>query len=150
MDIKNDEYIIVEIIPNALRNGNIVQISALKLKGLTLVDRFDYRLTDNLVGNDYILEMISYDKDSFKYVKSNDTIKNKFKTWIKDLPILIMDNEYTEHYLEYLDNKKESIFNYLNTSYSHNVIDELINEHHLEPSNYIVDLLYEALMAVTN
>lgn len=146
MNLKKDEYIIVEIIPNALRNGNIVQISALKLKGLELQDRFDYRLDDKLVGNDYILEMISYDKDSFKYVKSNNTIKNKFKEWVKDLPILIIDNEYTEHYLEYLDNKKESIFKYLNTTYFHNVIDDLIKKYNLQPSNYIVDLLYESLM----
>jgi hypothetical protein len=39
-------YIILELIPEAISpdKGSIVQLSALKLNDLTLIDRFDYRL----------------------------------------------------------------------------------------------------------
>ena len=42
----NKEYVIVEIIPSSISplTGDILQISALKLKGLNLIDRFDYRV----------------------------------------------------------------------------------------------------------
>ena len=49
MDFNKDKYIIVEIIPTRSnsKDGFIAQISALKLEGLKLIDRFDYRVTDN-------------------------------------------------------------------------------------------------------
>lgn len=53
---------------------------------------------------------------------------------------------YTENFLETISNKKESIFKYLDTEYNDNIIDELIKKYNLEPSNYIVDLLYESLI----
>ena len=73
-------------------------------------------------------------------------ILNDFKKWIGELPLLIIDNLYTENFLETLPNKKESIFKYLDTKYNDNIIEELINKYNLEPSHYIVDLLYESLI----
>ena len=40
------KYIILEIIPTKVLGGDIAQLSALKLEGLELKDRFDYRLCE--------------------------------------------------------------------------------------------------------
>ena len=50
MDFNKDKYIIVEVIPtrSSSKDGFIAQISALKLDGLKLIDRFDYRVKDEL------------------------------------------------------------------------------------------------------
>ena len=146
--MKEKKYIIVEIIPTALdpKKGEIAQISALKINGLELIDRFDYRLVDKKINNIDIIKMISYDKDNFTYVKTTRTLLSKFKKWIEDYDLLIMDNLYTENYLRNIDNKKESIFKYLDMEFSDDVIDKIISKYKLEPSNHIVDLLYEALL----
>lgn len=148
MQIKKEKYIILEIIPTAIHpsKGDIVQLSALKLNGLQLLDRFDYRLREDLIAIPDIKEMVSYDKSSFTYKNSTKEILNEFKDWIEDLPLLIIDNSYTENFLETIPNKKESIFKYLDKKYHDNIIEELIKEYELEPSNYIVDLLYESLI----
>ena len=52
--------------------------------------------------------------------------------------------------LKDIENEKESVFNHLNMKYHDYIIDEVINKYHLEPSNYIVDLLYEALIYESN
>ena len=108
---KNKEYIILEIIPTRLSpdKGLIAQLSALKIKDLCLLDRFDYRLDEKLIYNPDILNMIKYDKDSFTYVKDKETILNKFREWAKDIELLIIDNEYTKNYLKPLKNK--TLFN---------------------------------------
>ena len=69
--LENKEYIIVEIIPTSPNpeKGDIAQLSALKLNGLTLVDRFDYRLNEDNINNIYIKEMINYDKENFIKIK---------------------------------------------------------------------------------
>jgi len=143
--------IIVEIIPTHSKSefGYIVQLSALKLDGLKLIDRFDYRVVDELVLNKDLLEMISYDKDSFNYTENKNTIMKDFFKWIDGYKLLIIDNEYTLDYLKDIENK-ESIFNYLDMKYSDSVIDKVIEKYRLEPSNYIVDLLYEALIYESN
>ena len=148
MNLLNSKYIIVEIIPTAAtpKKGEIIQISALKLNGLTLLDRFDYRINKDKIINPSILEIISYDDDLFTYLNSTDELIEEFKNWSEDLPILILDNDYTKDYLKDLNNKKISISKYLNKEYTDNFIDELIEEYNLEPSNYIVDLLYESLI----
>ena len=148
--MKNKKYIILEIIPSAVKNGDIVQLSALKLNELVLVDRFDYRLSDDKIDNEYIKNMVCFDKDSFQYKNTTDEIISDFKKWIEDYDLLIIDNLYTRNYLEKIDNKKESILKYLNLDYSDDVIDELIDKYKLEKSNYIVDLLYEALIFESN
>lgn len=148
MNILKDEYIIVEIIPTSLdpKRGNIIEMSALKLKGLKLQDRFNYRLEEELVFPKEFLKLTSYDKDKFTYLKSTKAILKEFATWSNNLPLLIIDNDYTEKYLQNLTNKKESIFKYLDTKYNDNIIDELKNKYHIEDTNYIVDILYESLI----
>lgn len=148
----NKEYIIIEIIPTtpSPETGDIAQISALKLKGLNLIDRFDYRLNDDKIDNIYIKEMINYDKENFIYKDSTKEIKDDFKKWIKKDLLLIIDNDYTKEYLKEYKNKKESVFVYLNTCFYDEVFSELIEKYHLEQTNYIVDLLYESLIYESN
>ena len=146
------KYIILEIIPTAIdpKKGEIAQLSALKLNGLNLIDRFDYRLNDDKIKIEDIKNMISYDKDSFNYVDSKEEILTNFQEFIEDYDLLIIDNEYTANYLEDIENKKESIFKYLKMDFSDDVIEKVIDKYKLEPSNYIVDLLYEALIFESN
>lgn len=148
MDLLKEEYIILEIIPTAIRKerGDIIQLSAIKLKGLNLMDRFDYRLREDLIALDDFKKLIDYDKDAFVYKNSTKEILKSFEEWIGDLPLLIIDNLYTENYLADISNPKESIFKYLNMKYHDNIIEELIDKFELEPSNYIVDILYESLI----
>ena len=127
-----------------------VQLSALKLKGLNLIDRFDYRLNHDKIENIDLRNLISYDNDSFNYVDNGTEIIDKFKIWSSGLPLLIIDNVYTYNFLEGLDNKKESIFKYLDMEFSDDVIEKVIAKYDLKPSNYIVDLLYEALIYESN
>lgn len=140
------KYIILEIIPTKIKDGDIAQLSALKINDLDLKDRFDYRLSEDKINIEDIINMISYDKENFKYVKRTTTIINKFKKWIEDYDLLIIDNLYTRNYLEGISNKKESIFKYLNMEFSDDVIEKLMSKYNLVPSNHIVDLLYEALI----
>lgn len=151
MEIKG-KNIILEIIPTHSKSefGYIVQLQALKLDGLKLIDRFDYRVVDNLVDNKDLLNMISYDKDSFNYTENKNSIIKEFKKWSKGFNLLYIDNEYTLDYIKELDNSKESIFKYLNLEYSNDIIDKIMDKYHLEPSNNIVDLLYEALINESN
>lgn len=148
MNLKKDKYIILELIPTALKpeNGVIVQLSALKIHGLKLKDRFDYRLKEDLIPYKDFLSLIDYDKESFVYVNNNEEIISSFREWIEDLPLLIIDNEYTFNYLGDITNQKESIFKYLNIDNTDDVIDRIIEKYHLEPTNHIVDVLYEALI----
>lgn len=148
MNLNKERYIILEIIPTAInpKYGDVAQLSALKINGIKLEDRFDYRLDKNKINIPDILRMLDYDNESFKYVKTTKTLMKNFKKFIEDLPLLIIDNEYTRNYLGDIDNKKESIFNYLGLEVSDDVFDKLMNKYGLEPSNYLVDLLYEALI----
>lgn len=140
------KYIILEIIPTKVLGGDIAQLSALKLEGLELKDRFDYRLCEEKINIPDIIDMINYDKDNFKYVKRTSTIIRNFKKWIEDYDLLIIDNLYTENYLEGIKNKKESVFKYLNMEFSDNIMEKIMNKYSLVPSNHIVDLLYEAII----
>ena len=148
MILLKEEYIILEIIPTAVdpTRGDIIQLSALKLKGLNLKERFDYRLREDLIAIPDFIEMISYDKEQFTYQNSTKEILDSFAKWSNNLPLLIIDNQYTLNYLQKLPNYKESIFNYLDTKYNDNIIEELISKYQLQPSNHIVDLLYESLI----
>ena len=146
------KYVILELIPTSLNpeKGEIIQLSALKINDLNLIDRFDYRIIDSKVPLDSMLDMISYDKDKFIYKNSKEEIMKDFESWIEDYKLLIIDNQYTLSYLNDINNEKESIFKHLNMKYHDNIIDEIISKYHLEPSNYIVDLLYEALIYESN
>lgn len=146
MNLQKDKYIIVEIIPTHSNptKGDIIQISALKLKGVQLLDRFDYRLKDEFIDNDDLKEMISYDKDSFTYIDSS--LLEEFKKWIEDYPLLILDEVYTPNYLEEIDNRKEIIYPYLDLEYADDIFEKIMKKYQLQPSNHLVDLLYEAII----
>lgn len=147
-----DEYIIVELIPTSLNpdKGLIIQLSALKLKGLSLIDRFDFRINEDKVLMPQLLEMISYDKESFKYVDSKEEMIDEFNKWCSNKPILYIDNLYTLNYLNDIDSPKESILKHLEEEYSDDIIDRLMDKYDLQPTNYIVDLLYESLIYQSN
>ena len=142
------EYVIVEIIPNHSNSkiGFIVQLQALKIKDNKIIDRLDLRVNENLINNKDLLNMISYDKEMFTYLEDKDSILNEFKKFIENDKLLIIDNFYTIDYLKDINNTKESVFKYLNLEYSSDVIDKVINKYQLEPSNHLVDLLFEALI----
>lgn len=148
MNLLKDEYIIVEIIPthpDPLK-GDIAQISALKLKGINLVDRFDYRL--NNVNNSDVLRMIQYDKDNFKYLDNSKDILKEWDKFSSNYPIIIFEDTYTK---DYLNNKnKELIFPYLDMEPSIDFFDKLKKKYKLEDSNYLVDLIYEAIIMESN
>lgn len=152
MNLLKDKYIILEIIPthSDKRKGTIAQIQALKLEGLKLIDRFDYRLDESLIENPDLKELISYDKDSFSYVDDKNIILQEFIKWIDKLPLLIIDNSYTIEYLSDIKNKKESVFKYLYLEISDDVFDKLMKKYNLEPSNHLVDLLYESIINESN
>ncbi len=148
MDLSKSKYVIVELIPTSISKdkGELVQLSALKLDGIQLLDRFDYRLNEEKIPIHDFIEMCSYDKESFTYLESTNKILDKFQEWIGDFPLLIIDNVYTRNYLQDIINQKESIFEYLDIENDDHAIETMISKYHLEPSNYIVDLLYEALI----
>ena len=63
---ENKKYIILEIIPTAIspEKGPIAQLSALKLEGLNLIDRFDYRLNEKIIYNkDMFPKMIFWEQE---------------------------------------------------------------------------------------
>ena len=148
MDLQKDKYIIVEIIPthSECEKGFIAQISALKLEGIKLVDRFDYRVEDKFIENDYLRSLIQYDKKSFTYVNIIYFILEKFKHWAKDYPLLLLENSYTEGYLKELDNKKESVYPYLELEYDVEVFNKIMEKYNLQPSDHLVDLVYESII----
>ena len=141
------EYIILEIIPNHsnAKVGFICQLQALKIKDDKIVDRLDLRVNEDFINNPDLLRMISYDKEMFTYV-SKDELLSRFIDFIKKDKLLIIDNYYTLDYLSNIPNKKESVFKYLGLELSDDVFDKLIDKYKLEPSNHLVDLLYEALI----
>lgn len=151
-ELKNLKYVILEIIPTNSdpKKGDIAQISALKLDGFKLIDRFDYRLDKDKINVFDILKIINYDNDKFKYLSSTRKIKKEFKKFIGRLPLLIINNSYTYKYLEEFNNEKIPVFDYLNLKLSDTVFDEIIKKYNLEASNYLVDLLYEALIMEYN
>lgn len=150
--MENEKYIIVEVIPEAIspEKGNLAQLSALMIDEIKLIGRFDYRLKEELVKNPDIRDITSYDKDDFTYVESTQEILEKFKKWSKKIKLLILDNEYTNNFLNDINNKKEFIGRYFDIEYSDDFIDKVIEKYKLQPSNYIVDLLYEAMIYESN
>ena len=146
MNLIDKKYIILELIPTKSKEGDIAQISALKLDGLKLMERFDYRLDKDLIKIPELLNMLNYDNDAFKYVKTTKEIMNNFKNFIEDLPLLIVDNDYTREYLKTIKNEKISVFSYFDIEVSFEAFEKLIEKYNLEPSDHYVDLLYEALI----
>ena len=152
MELENKKYIIVEIIPTHSQSdkGFIAQISALKLDGLKLEDRFDYRVEDNLIENEDLKNMIQYDKKSFTYVNNKYFIIEKFKQWSKGYPLLLLEDSYTKDYLSELDNDMELVYKYLNLEYGLDVFDRIMKKYKLDPSDHLVDLIYESIIFESN
>lgn len=146
MKLDKDEYIILEIIPTKMNDGDIVELTALKINGLKLVDRFNYRLNKDKIMIKEFLDMCSYDDDKFNYCDESKDIINAFKDWAGDLPLVGIDNTYTANYLKDFDNKLEVVFPYLDMEIDSDVIQNMINKYKLEESNYLVDLVYEAII----
>lgn len=148
------EYIILELIPTTSnpKTGEIAQISALKLKGLDLVARFDVRLNPEKINNKEFEKMLSYDKQAFTYANQTIQIANSFKDWIGSANILVMQDVYTQKYLNHyqINNKTEQIFEKLDVKQSLDTVGGIIKKYNLQPSNHIVDLLYEALIYESN
>ena len=142
------EYVIVEIIPTHSNSkvGFIAQLQALYVKDNKISGRLDLRVNDSLIENKDLLKMISYDKGMFNYLENGDEILKQFIDFIGKKCLLIIDNYYTRDYLKDIFNKKESVFEYLNMEMTDDVFDKLIEKYGLEPSNHLVDLLYEALV----
>ena len=148
MNLQKDNYIIVEIIPTHSNpeKGFIAQISALKLNGIKLEDRFDYRVEDKFLENNDLKNMIQYDKKSFTYVNNIYFILEKFKKWAKDYPLLLLEESYTKDYLKDMNNKKELVYPYLGLEYETSIFDKIIDKYKLELSDHLVDLIYEAII----
>lgn len=148
MNLQKDKYIIVEIIPTHSdpEKGFIAQLSALKLEGIKLVDRFDYRVKDKYIDIQDIKNMIKYDKKNFNYVDNIYFIIEKFKQWSKDYPLLLLEENYTKKYFTELKNKQELVYPYLNLEYEPNIFDKIIDKYKLELSDHLVDLVYEAII----
>ena len=130
MDLQKDKYIIVEVIPTHSDNekGFIAQISALKLDGIKLEDRFDYRVDDKFIENDYLRELIQYDKKQFTYVNNIYFIIEKFKQWAKDYPLLLLEEEYTKKYLSEMDNHKELVYPYFDLEFDNEIFNKIIDK----------------------
>lgn len=138
-------YVIVELIPTHSnpKLGEVIQIQALRLDNLKLIERFDYRLNKSLVNNPDLLQMTDYDNESFTYLDGG--LLDAFKKWLGDDKLLIIDSEWTKEYLSDFPNKT-SVFKYLNMKYSDDVIERMMAKYSLKPSSVIVDLIYEALL----
>lgn len=152
LEKEKNKYIILELIPDKMdsRTGNIIQLSALKLEGLKLISRFDYRLDENKVTNEDLKNMTSYDKENFNYVSTSKQIKDEFKKWAQDLPILLIDDTYTMDYLKEINNEKKLVYPYLNLEYKEDVFTKIMEKYPIEPSNYLTDIIYEALIYESN
>ena len=150
MKLGKDKYIIVEVIPTTLKKetGDIIQLSALKIDKLQITGRFDYRLNEDKILIKDFLDIISYDKDSFTYKYSTEEILHDFQEFIGDYPLLIIDNEYTRNYLSDIKNKKESLYDYFDIEHKDNIIEELMTKYNIEPTNYIVDIIYESIIRI--
>lgn len=146
MNLKKDKYIIIELIPTRVKDGDVIEFSALKLEGLNLLDRFNYRLNKDKILIEDFKKIVDYDNSKFNYLESTKDILDTFEKWSDNLPLLIIDNEYTRNYLTGFKNQTESIFKYLDCEYHDQIIEELMEKYQIEPTNYIVDVLYECLI----
>ena len=74
----------------------------------------------------------------------------KFKEWIEDLPILLIENDYTKDYLKDINNRMELVYPYLNVDYNYDVFNTIMAKYQIAHSNYLVDIIYEAIIAESN
>lgn len=148
------EYIILEIIPSSLypQNGEVLQLSALKVNNFQLHGRFDKRIVDEKLPFPKLKDLIDYDNESFEYKQTSQEIMEDFKTWAGSLPLYIIDNAYTRQYLKFykFSNPLVSVLDFVGLVFHDDVLNEMLEKYNLEPSNYIVDLIFEALIQEEN
>lgn len=149
-----NEVIILELVPTSSNpaTGEVVQLSAIKVSGYNIVGRFDFRINKSKITNPDLAALFSYDELDFTIANSSHQLMQAFKLWAQTCPLLIIDNAYTSAYLSHykITNPASSVFTFLNTTYHDGIIEELIQKYNLAPSNYIVDLLFEALLYENN
>ena len=90
--------------------------------------------------------MCNYDNDLFIYKDNNKEILDELKKFVSDLKIILIDDTYTLNYLKDFNNDMETIYKYVNVKN----IEEMVNKYKLEPSNYMVDLVFEAIINSLN
>ena len=146
LDLKKDKYIILELIPTRVKDGDVIQVSALKIDGLKLQSRFDYRLKEENIAIPDFRKLIAYDKEMFLYKETDSEIMAELQLFCEDFPLLIIDNAYTRNYLEKFSNLKEDIFLYFGEKYQDNIIEKLVSKFQIAPTNHIVDILYELIL----
>ena len=90
--------------------------------------------------------MCNYDDEDFIYLDNSMDILDKLKDFAEDLPLVLIDNTYTFNFLDDFTNKKELVFPYLELEFNDSVIQNMIDKYSLEASNYLVDLVFEAII----
>ena len=147
------EYVIVEIIPNKSKRelgGSIEQVSCIKIKDLFFIDTLYLRHNLAYIENPDIVKMLDYGHDYFETTNYVNEVETRFKKYIGNTPLLIMDNEYTQNYLKDYPNEKKSIFEELGVKEHSNVFEELMKLYGIEPTDDLVTILYEALIGKHN
>ena len=139
-------FIILELIPSSRINGDLIEVNALRIKDKKIIDRLNIRLDRDKINNQDLLDITNYDIDNFKFFDSKEKIEKELKDFVKKTPLYYIFDSYTSNYLEYLTNTKYDILKLLNLNYHFDIIDEIINKYKIEPTKYIVDILYEALI----
>ena len=86
-------------------------------------------------------------------IKLNSSLNvgdKRLQEWIEDLPILLIENDYTIDYLKDINNRMELVYPYLNVDYNYDVFNSIMAKYQIAPSNYLVDIIYEAIIAESN
>ena len=136
------EGILLELIPSKSKDGDIIQIEALDIKNNEIINRLNIRyLAESL--DQKLIDMISYDKDDHSYLDSTESMLRALKDFAKDKTIYIMDNSYTKDYLKEFNTS--FIEDFLGEE-KDNFLERMIKKYNIQPTNYIVDILYESII----
>ncbi len=136
------EGILLELIPSKSKDGDIIQIEALDIKNNEIIKRLNIRyLVPHL--DQKLIDMVSYDKDDHIYLDSTESMLKALKDFAKDKTIYIMDNSYTKDYLK--EFSTSFIEDFLSEE-KENFLERMIKKYNIEPTNYIVDILYESII----
>ena len=63
---------------------------------------------------------------------------------------MLIEKDYTKEYLASLNNKMELVYPYLEVEYNYGVFNTIMNKYQIEASNYLVDIIYEAIILESN
>lgn len=140
--------VILEIIPTAFSNGEIIQLCALKIEGITLIDRLDLRIVSDKIPFLELENLINYDSEKFTYLSSTGEMINAFYSFLGSDQLLIFNNKYTLNYIKY-DNYL-FVDELLGVENNDNIVSLIVSKYELLPTNYIVDLIYEAIIKKSN